>query len=87
MTTGYRLTWGIWRASDHHIMSRDVGNPEVYATRQEAEASLQEKMKNYGRMGYDIWFSNINEIEVVTCKNCGHLAGKDEYCNYCGKKT
>ena len=78
---GYKLAWGIWDF-DHSITSRDTGISEVHETKDEISKVLRDKQINYASMGYELWFSNITEIEIHLCK-CGKYR-ESHRCWYCG---
>jgi len=44
-------------------MSRDVGDPEDFKTKEEAEGRLKELSQFYRSIGYKIWWSNIKDTK------------------------
>lgn len=46
---------------DEKITSRDMGSPEYFGTKFEAEKSLKDHATFYHSTGYKVWFSKIQE--------------------------
>jgi len=80
---GYKLLWGIWNF-EHSITSRDTGKPETYATMQEVNNKIKEKRNWFYSIGYELWFTDIKEVDVSLCK-CGKYSEIGQACWYCGK--
>ena len=79
---GYRLAWGIWNF-EHSITSRDVGRPEVHETMDKINEVIRDKNINYASMGYALWFTKIDEVDICLCK-CGKYCEVKTRCWYCG---
>lgn len=58
----YTLSYGIWNNA-HSLTSRDVAEPEQFATRAEAVAALEKTRRYLTGIGYQIWWSNITETK------------------------
>ena len=86
MMNGYKLTYGIWNF-DHSITSRDVGTPEVYKTMDELNKILREKNINYKSLGYEFWFTDITDVDIRLCNECGKHCETHKPCWYCGAKN
>jgi len=81
---GFELQYGIWNF-DHSITSRDVGMPEIHKTKGDIDKALQDKKANYASMGYELWFSQTTEVDVVLCE-CGKYCKIGLPCWYCGNE-
>lgn len=54
----WTLTIGIHAGT---LISRNIGNPRTFATKEEAMKVYQDDKKWYRRMGYMIWFANLTD--------------------------
>ena len=79
---GFKLQYGIWNFK-HSITSRDVARPEIYKTKDEIAKVLKEKELNYASSGYEFWYTNITEVEIRLCDECGKHCEAQGPCWYC----
>jgi hypothetical protein len=52
----WRLGWGIHRGT---IMSRDIGQPKTFDSREEAVKAVEELKRDFAKMGYVLWFATL----------------------------
>lgn len=81
---GYRLAWGIWNF-EHSITSRDTGTPEIHESMDKIREVIHDKEINYASMGYELWFTNITDVDISLCK-CGKYSEVGTRCWYCGNE-